>query len=441
MKIWQLLQHKIPEGQVNRMEAGIPKLPEIFQAKVTEQLSGALFAVQKGGLSFSARISGTVESGKEYVFHSRQDELGIVLTVERSIPANGNSSASSAHPTPLNRTPPISATEPLQAPTAQRLEEYIKEVDVKLSQGALEQLTKKIDSYAGIKREMAMELTKFMVVRHADSTESIMKNLQLVTSALLEDENLAGNFEKVKQMITVSSESSAEEIKLLAQLDKATAPSTLQSPKEMVQFLKNIFAITGLDYENILYNRLQQHLPLSSVQLDQLKPLLLQFEKLMLNKEENSTISNLVSKITGFQLLSRDEGSFQHLFLPIPVLLENEAKEWYVHMTSKKKDGEGIDPEYCRIVLYLDLPVFSTTLVDLLVQQKVISLSIHHSYTPLGTLVEKGLPLLKGNLSMKGYTLSAVKTIPSKIEKSDEIPLEFLRKILDASDGGVDIRI
>ncbi|MFE7061915.1 hypothetical protein ACFVAD_07165 [Sutcliffiella sp. NPDC057660] len=437
MNIWQLIQHRIPDGILNKMEKGNHKLPDKFQAKVTEQLDGALFAVQKGGISFSAKISGPVELGKEYVFHSLREEKGIVLRVDRSIPAIENT----AQPLPGNRTPSIGLQQLQAQSTIHRLEHHIREAGVKFAPAELQQLAKVIDGFQGPQKEIMMELTKFLVVRNAATPEAVHKNLPFLTAALLDDESLGSTLEKVKQLISVSKEARPETLKLQAQLEKITIPAPLQSQKEMVLFLKQLFSNTGLDYENTLFQRLHSQQSLSSLPLEQLKPILLEYAKGMMNKEESGFVGKLINKITGFQLLSREEGSFQHLFLPIPVVVEKESREWYVHLSSKKNKADGIDPDYCRIVLYLDLPLFSTTLVDLFVQQRVITLSIHHSYPSLGDLVENGLPQLKENLSQKGYTLSAIKTVHKQEDGLEELPLDFVKKIFSTSEEGVDFRI
>jgi outer membrane protein assembly factor BamA len=55
--------------------------------------------------------------------------------------------------------------------------------------------------------------------------------------------------------------------------------------------------------------------------------------------------------------------------------------------------------------------------------------------------VEKGLSQLKENLSQKGYTLSAVKTVPKPEDRLEELPLDFVKKIFSTSEEGVDFRI
>ncbi|MCA1321383.1 hypothetical protein LC085_15780 [Bacillus tianshenii] len=432
MNIWQLIQHRIPDGLMNKMEKGTHKLPEKFQAKVTEQLNGALFTVQKGSNSFIAEISGKVETGKEYFFHQIRGERGITLMVDRPLALEENEQ------TPLSPARSNSKVNPEAAqPVPERLRQVLSEAGVKLPQSDLQQLSRMVEGFKGAQKEMALELTKFLSLKTGTPLDSIVKNLPFLTAALLDDEPLAASLEKVKQLIGVSTDNSPEMVKLKGQLEIMTIPAPLQSQKEMVLFLKTLFSNVGLDYENVLFQRLQSHKSLSSLPLEQLKPLLLQYSKTMRNNEENNAISKLLSKITGFQLLNREEGSFQHLFLPIPVEVKKEPGEWYVHVSSKRKEGEGIDPEYCRIVLYLDLPVFSSTMVDLHVQQKVITLSIHHSYPPLGELVEKGAHRLRENLTGMGYTLSSVKTVPKK----EELSLDFVKKILGTSEEGVDLRI
>jgi hypothetical protein len=228
---------------------------------------------------------------------------------------------------------------------------------------------------------------------------------------------------------------------MLEKIESYIQLTPLQSKKETLFLLKNVITSLGLNYEHVLAQGLQKSDAVSKLSMEQLKPLLLELSQMNINAKDKRTISQLIAKLTGFQLLSREEGSFHHVFLPFPVQLENEAKDWYIQISSKKKKGDILDPDYCRVVLFIDLPIFSSTMIDLLVQKKIITIIIHHSYPSVEVLVEQGFPILKENLSKKGYTLSAVKTIPKAEEEQEEISLQFFKKILSESKEGVDIRI
>ncbi|WP_223700251.1 hypothetical protein [Sutcliffiella deserti] len=431
MNIWQMIHQRIPENLMSNLNNKLlPKLPETFQAKVTERLPGELYIIKKGTTSISAKITDEVTVGNDYVFRRNAKADGIVLTIEKTehLKANTHSSLMS------NKTGESGMT----LSTTQRLERFIEESSVKISNNELQELVKNIEKQKGVQKELALELTKFLVIRQAQAPLSIPNNVNILLSGFLTDKTMATIVEEVKVLLPPQEASRPEINKLRELLEGLTRQTPLSSKQETVLFLKNLITNLGLNYEKGLAQSL---IPPSALQLEQLKPLLLQLAHVASNIEDRANISQLVSKLTGFQLLSREEGSFQHFFLPIPVQLEQESKEWYAQITSKKKKSEMVDPEYCRIVLYIDLPIFSSTIIDLFVQQKVITMGFHHSYPPLERLLEASIPMLKNTLLEKGYTLSTVKITAEERESKEEMSLHFFQKILNRKEEGVDIRI
>lgn len=434
MNIRQLLQHHIPESLAMKWNTNMSKLPELFQAKVTEQLNGALFSIQKGTISYHVQISGEVEVGKEYLFRSKADGNGTMLLVEKPMPVTEKNA------------PPISTGNPVEPnqqhkSTQYRVESLLQQYGVKMPEATTRDVVKTIEGYNGTQKEIALELTKFLLLRNGQAPHSIASNLNMLTSSVLSNDTLANAVEPLKQSINLSTTASPEVQKWQTQMETITTPMQLHSKQEMMLFLKKSITNLGLNYEQGLAQKILQHQPFARLDLEQLKPLLLELSQWVKTTQEKSAITELVAKLTGFQILNREEGSTQHVFLPITVQLEKDIKEWYVQISSKKKKGELVDPDYCRIVLLLDLPIFSSTMIDLFVQKKVITLAIHHSYAPIESLVEKTLPLLKTNLSLKGFTLSTVKLIPQLDREQEEVPLQFFKKILESSEEGVDVRI
>ncbi|WP_078380913.1 hypothetical protein [Sutcliffiella halmapala] len=433
MNIWQLLQHRIPESLEVKTNNSLEKLTGIFQAKVTEQLDDSLFSIQKGTVSYEVKIVGAVEIGKEYQFRSKTDGNALVLTVENQIAPSEKTRAF------IPSSKPVESNQ-LQA-TLNRVEQLVSQLGVKMPDSTLREIVKTIESYTGTKKEIAMELTKFSLARNVQLPQIVPSSLNMLTSSFLDNETMFSTLEQIKHIQKSSNNTSPEIQTLQRQLESITTHIPLNSKQDMLLFVKTLITNLGLNYEHGLTESIVQQDTLSKLKLEQLKPILLELSQRMIHAEEKGTIAQLVSKITGFQLLNREDGLLNHVFLPIPVQLEKEAKEWYIQISSKKKKSGVVDPEYCRIVLFIDLPIFSSTMIDLLVQQKVITLTIHHSYAPIETLVEKGIPLLKENLSQKGYTLSTIKTIPKNEEEQEEISLRFFKKILSSSEEGVDVRI
>lgn len=266
------------------------------------------------------------------------------------------------------------------------------------------------------------------------------EKLQMMIGGLSDKETTLQTLVRVEESLKKVVQPTQEQVKLLEVIQKMQEPTTLHTKVESMQFIRQAVSLLGLDFEKGLSDLFRHGQPLSEGKLEQVKPLLMSYLQQAESMEEKAVISQLISKLTGFQLLTREEGNLHHVFLPLPINLENETKEWYVHVSSKKKN-ESLDPEYCRIVLLLDLPIFSSVMVDVLVQGKVVNISFHHTYPALEGLVQKSSPLLKHKLSAKGYTLSKLKTDWKKAEQASDMATDFLRTILSPSQEGMDIRI
>lgn len=332
---------------------------------------------------------------------------------------------------------PTETTASLQT-TQERVQAIFLQKGESMPANTLKELVQVIDRLPASQKEMAMELMKVLAQRNGIT--NIPEQLQMMVKGLSAKGTTLQMLGKLEVDIQKMPLPTPIEGKLLEVIQKMQQPPTIHTKMEMLQFIKQAVSLLGLDFEKGLSEMIRHNQPLSEMKLEQLKPLLLNYLQHVDTPEEKGAITQLLSKLTSFQLLSREEGNLHQLFLPIPIKMNEETKEWYVHLTSKKK-GETLDPEYCRIVLLLDLPEFSSVMVDVLVQQKVVSILLQHSYPGMGRLIEKSAPLLRNSLSSKGYTVSAVKEEWKEQEKRDGIPLDFLKTILTPSEKGLDVRI
>ncbi|KMJ58622.1 hypothetical protein AB685_12150 [Bacillus sp. LL01] len=441
MNIWQLIQSKVPESMLGKTSIDIQAktLGRVFQAMVTEQLNGALFSIQKGSVSSQATIHGKVEVGKEYIFEVKKGPAGVFLTptdkmsaVNRLLPSPKEKNTAE---TPTSR--PLQTSPPLQT-TQERIQAMVTTKGDSIPAAAVKELVGMIDRLPASEKETAMEIVKVLV--HRTGITSAPEKLQMMLSGFSDKETVLQSLSKVEASIQKDTLPTPVQQKLLEIIHQMQQPQTLHTKDEALQFIRQAVSLIGLDFEKSLSDLIRQGQPLSEGKLEQLKPLLMNYLQQVDSPEEKSAITQLISRLTGFQLFSREEGNLHHLFLPIPINTHDEAKEWYVHISSKKKD-EMLDPDYCRVVLLLDLPVFSSVMVDVLVQQKVVSLSLHHSYPGMDPLIQRSASLLKKSLSVKGFTLSAVKAECNLQEESKRIPLDFIRAILTPIEKGFDIKI
>ncbi|WP_226681258.1 hypothetical protein [Sutcliffiella horikoshii] len=337
--------------------------------------------------------------------------------------------------TPKNQTTPISAASQTPQESTQAL---ITQIGGKMPSTSLKEVTEAIDSLPPTQNDKAVELVKVLVQRNG--LTNLSEKLQMMVTSFSDKETTLQHLAKVETFLEKANLPTPIQEKLIDVIRNMQLPQTLNTKTEALQFIKQLLPLLGLNFEQNLGNFIRDGQPLSEAKLEQLKPLLLNYMNQTTTPEEKTAIGHLISKLTSFQLLTREEGNLHHVFLPIPVNMENESKEWYVHISSKKKNEE-LDSEYCRVVLLLDLPLFSSVMVDVLVQRKVISISFQHSYPALESLVPKSAPFLKKKLADIGYTISNVKTEYKEKDNTPGIPLDYLRTILASPQEGVDIRI
>ncbi len=441
MNLWQLIQSKVPESMLSKTSLDfLPITPgRVFQAKVTEQLNGALFAIQKGTVSSKAVIQGEVEVGKEYLFQVKKGPEGLFLTPAEKIPAVSRELPGQVE----NKTVGMTTVRPPQTPTPlqttqERILAIVTQKGENMPATTIKELVAVIDRLPATEKEKAIEFLK--VLANRTGITNIPEKLQMMITGLSDKETTIQALTKVEASLQKITLPTPAQEKLMDVIQKMQQPSTMHTKAEVLQFIRQAVTLLGLDFEKGLSDLIRQGQPFSEGKVEQLKPLLMNYLQQVSTPEEKATVTQLISKLTGFQLLSREEGNLHHIFLPIPIKMHEETKEWYVHISSKKKN-EMLDPDYCRIVLMLDMPVFSSVMVDVFVQQKVVSISLHHSYPSMEKLVDNSAPLLKKSLSVKGFTLSAVKTEWREHEENDGIPVDFLKVILTPNEKGLDIKI
>ena len=118
----------------------------------------------------------------------------------------------------------------------------------------------------------------------------------------------------------------------------------------------------------------------------------------------------ILTRLTAFQLLSQETGPLQNVFMQIPIPFAELKNDLTLQWTGRKQEDGKIDPAYCRIVFYLELSNLKETVIDMNIQNRIISLKIWtEEEEEANRTVTSLLPMLKENLEEKGYHLTTVK--------------------------------
>jgi hypothetical protein len=116
----------------------------------------------------------------------------------------------------------------------------------------------------------------------------------------------------------------------------------------------------------------------------------------------------VLNKLTGFQLLSQEAGPIQQLVVQIPFMLGGKTNELTMQWSGKKTEDGKIDSDFCRVLFYLKLKHLDDVIVDMQVQNRIMSVQIFNENPTLRKMAEEMTPVLKLKLSEIDYHLSSV---------------------------------
>ena len=210
----------------------------------------------------------------------------------------------------------------------------------------------------------------------------------------------------------------------------------------VAQQLKEWTKMLGLQLENVLANLSGGGTEALTEDLETLKPLLLK----LLNEQHPSVVKDmaeqLLNRLTAQQVLSQDNGPMQNILLTLPLNLGSFQTDLTLQWSGRKtKDGK-IDPDYCRILFYLELENLHETVIDMQIQNRVIKVTVNNEKNEaIEAVASNYLDVLKDKLQVMDYKLSGVlfqDTARAKNVDSKQKPLPFSGT---GTYSGVDIRI
>lgn len=172
--------------------------------------------------------------------------------------------------------------------------------------------------------------------------------------------------------------------------------------------IKRFLSALGLSYEHHL-SEIMKDGEVGKAQVpDTLKSLTLR----LLNENPPQIVKDaaepLVNKLTGFQLLSQEAGPIQQLVVQVPIFLGGKTSELSMQWSGKRTEDGKIDADFCRVLFYLKLQYLDDTIIDMQVQNRVMSIQIFNDQPDLKKMAEQMTPILKTKLSELEYKLSSV---------------------------------
>ncbi|SEQ58962.1 hypothetical protein SAMN05216232_2781 [Virgibacillus subterraneus] len=203
------------------------------------------------------------------------------------------------------------------------------------------------------------------------------------------------------------------------------------SPKE--QFLgqlQQVLRFTGLNYENQLANNMGQQ------QTATIKSMLMQ----ILQQSEGTVqdrSQQLLNFINGMQIQSvNDTTNFLQASLQIPAEKLDLPNDMQLEFEGKKSENGKINPDFCRIIFYLELAHLKETIIDMNIQKRAVAITIYNDQGEIADYSTSLKPMLKEGLESLNYKLSTITIKP--IHENNHTDNDKLKTAYQNSYQGVD---
>ncbi|RKQ19776.1 hypothetical protein [Ureibacillus endophyticus] len=223
---------------------------------------------------------------------------------------------------------------------------------------------------------------------------------------------------------------------IVAQVDDEIRSSI--DGKSMEHAVKTILKSLGLSYEALL-NTKSQNL---QDQIHSLKPQLL---SLIQDSAVSATVKEaaegILSRLNGMQLHSVENGHQHQIVMHIPLHFFGKNTDATVQWNGRMgKDGK-ISSDFVRILFYLNMEALKETMVDMQVQNRIVTINVFNEDPYLENYAEHLKEALKNGLLERDYHLSGL--FFKQFEKVVPQKAEMINKVKDnhKSQSGVDIRI
>ncbi|MFD1928719.1 hypothetical protein ACFSFY_11820 [Sporosarcina siberiensis] len=183
------------------------------------------------------------------------------------------------------------------------------------------------------------------------------------------------------------------------------AVTTAMDGKAIKDAIQTIVRSFGMNYEAGLLSRDANIGNLAAT----LKPLLLSLmSDPLISQAIKESAEMLVTRMNGPLLASSDNGVQHQLVMQIPLEFFGKKVDATLEWNGRMKENGKIDSSFARILFYLDLHSLDKTIVDMQVQNKVVTLTVYNADKDLKLLGNPMQEKLKEGLDSAGYTLSGV---------------------------------
>ncbi|MEK4228715.1 hypothetical protein [Solibacillus sp. FSL H8-0538] len=224
-------------------------------------------------------------------------------------------------------------------------------------------------------------------------------------SLMKPDAHMQTNDVLFRNLVRVATDSPHPAVQTLLTQSESQVQVAIDS-KAMEQAMKTVLKGLGISYEAALSNKSATDV---QVIAQQLKPQLL---ALIQDVQTPSTLKDsaetVIARMNGMQLLSSENGHQHQLVMQVPLEFFGKKMDATLQWNGRMKDDGKIDANYARVLFYLQMASLQETVVDMQVQNRVITINVFNDNPNIDVLAEPLKQTLKQGLGEKEYHLSGV---------------------------------
>lgn len=182
--------------------------------------------------------------------------------------------------------------------------------------------------------------------------------------------------------------------------------NALSSQEQFLSQARQMLLFSGITHENLIIQETINQEPQT------VKSMLIQMIQ-QGDSTSNDRSQQLLHFINGLQLQSVHEvGSFIQASMQLPGEKLGLNNDLYIDFESKKTEDGKINPDYCRILFYLDLASLDETIIDMQIQKRLVSIIVFNDHEQVKQQSVILQPMLSKGLETLGYQLSSVMIKP-----------------------------
>ena len=175
--------------------------------------------------------------------------------------------------------------------------------------------------------------------------------------------------------------------------------------KAMEHAMKTVLKNLGISYEATLGNK-SADLQMIEHQLKPQLHTLLQETNMTPQLKEAAEM--LMTRMNGMQLSSGENGHQHQLIMQVPLEFFGKRMDATLQWNGRMKDDGKIDANYARVLFYLQMASMQETVIDMQVQNRVVTVTVFNEHSEIQSLAEPLKAALKIGLAEKNYQLSGV---------------------------------